>query len=103
MILFDVTLETEAATREGFLDLLRRTMAGAQREAGCIIYRFSVDLDNPLRFHLVELWEDEITFQAHAQGTVLRDFLRDIGGCGRLVSSTARAGPLAPFVFRRPT
>jgi len=102
MILFDVTLETSQEQRPAMLDLLRRTMKASQAEPGCLVYRFAADLDDPLRFHLVELWESEEAFMGHAGGDALRGFIADLPACGKLVASTARKGDLAPFTYKRP-
>src|SRR3546814_7251212 len=62
MRLFDVTIEAKDDRRKEATGLLRRTMAGSQAEEGCLIYRFTADLDDPRLFHLVELWESEAAF-----------------------------------------
>src|SRR3546814_7553407 len=68
MILFDVTIEAKDDRRKEATGLLRRTMAGSQAEEGCLIYRFTADLDDPRLFHPVELWEPEAVFAGHATG-----------------------------------
>lgn len=102
MILFDVVLQTTAEQRDAMLALLGKSMAGSQVEAGCLLYRFTADLDDPLRFYLVELWESEAALMGHAQGVPFKTFLAELPSCGAIVSSTARTGELAPYRFRRP-
>ena len=102
MILFEVTLEAGSLDRDGLIRLMRRTMAASQAEAGCLAYRFTADLDDPRRFHLVELWESEAALQVHAKGSTFRSFLAELPGLGRLVSSVARQGALEPYTFARP-
>ena len=102
MILFDVTIEASEGQREALRALLQRTMAASAAEAGCLIYRFTADLDTPDRFHLVELWQDEAALQAHAAGAPFRAFLAGLSSVGRIASSVARSGPLEPYSFRRP-
>src|SRR3546814_4618366 len=87
MILFDVTIEAKDDRRKEATGLLRRTMAGSQAEEGCLIYRFTADLDDPRLFHLVELWESEAAFAGHATGAPFRNFLAELPLVGRVVRS----------------
>lgn len=102
MILFDVQLATTEEGQAAFRALLAETMAGSQAEPGCIIYRFTADLHDPLRFHLVELWESEAALMAHAAGAPFRHFLATLPSCGSVLGSVARSGQLDPYSFRRP-
>src|SRR3546814_14627247 len=87
MILFDVTIEAKDDRRKEATGLLRRTMAGSQAEEGCLIYRFTADLDDQRLFHLVELWESEAAFDGHANGAPFRTFLSELPLVGRAVRS----------------
>ncbi|MEI9984732.1 MAG: putative quinol monooxygenase [Aliidongia sp.] len=102
MILFDVILRANSEQREGLVQLLRKTMAASRAEPGCLIYRFTGDLDDPLRFHLIELWATEADLMAHAAGPAFRSFLAELPGLGALLGSTARQGSLEPYSFVRP-
>lgn len=102
MILFDVQLATTEAGLPAFRALLADTMAASQAEPGCLLYRFTADLDDPLRFYLCELWESEEALMAHAVGAPFRHFLATLPGCGSVLQSTARRGQLDPYSFRRP-
>ncbi len=102
MILFDVQLATTEQGLVAFKALLAETMAGSQAEPGCILYRFTADLDDPLRFYLCELWESEGALMAHATGASFRHFLATLPGCGSVLKSVARSGDLNPYSFRRP-
>src|SRR3546814_11745519 len=97
MILFDVTIEAKDDRRKEATGLLRRTMAGSQAEEGCLIYRFTADLDDPRLFHLVELWESEAAFAGHATGAPFRNFLDELPLEGRVVRTVARQGPVEHF------
>lgn len=103
MILFDVTIDALDGRRDGLRALLRRTMAASRAEPGCLLYRFSVDLDQADRFHLVELWEGEEALHKHASAESFRTFLSDLPSLGRISSSIARSGALTPYVFQRPS
>src|SRR3546814_16818256 len=101
MILFDVTIEAKDDRRKEATGLLRRTMAGSQAEEGCLIYRFTADLDDPRLFHLVELWESEAAFAGHATGATFRNFLAELPLGGRVGRSVARPGQLSTAERRR--
>lgn len=98
MILIRLTAEAIGAeTREAFVTLMTSAMTVSQGEAGCVEYRFTADLNDTLRFHLVELWETEADVAAHMSGPVFREFVGGLPAVGRIVSSTWMAGELAPF------
>lgn len=97
MILIDVALKTTEEQRSALATLLRDTVAGSTAEAGCLTYRATVALDDPLQFHLVELWESEVAYDAHRQGAPLAHFLEALPNCGRILSIERRVGPLAPY------
>ena len=101
MILIDVALTTNEAHRTAFLDLLRDTVTGSLEEEGCVTYRATVALDDPLRFHLLELWEDEPAYLAHSKGPILARFLRQLPNCGNVLSIERRQGALAPYPAAR--
>jgi len=101
MILFDVTVTAAEGKREALRQLFAETMAGSNAEPGCLIYRFTADLDDPDRYYLIELWEDEAAFQGHVRGAAFRRFIAEIPALGTVVSSAARAGPLEPYSYGR--
>jgi quinol monooxygenase YgiN len=102
VILFDVTLSAASENREGLIALLRKTMVASSAEPGCVTYRFTADFDDPLRFHLVELWASEADLLAHAKGAPFRNFLAELPALGKVERSTARQGDLQPYQFARP-
>jgi quinol monooxygenase YgiN len=97
MILLDVAFATTADRRDAFLALMRSTVAASQVEAGCLTYRLTADINDPLIFHLIELWADEAAFEAHKAGDPFRRFREGLLQCGTVLSSVRRAGPLAPY------
>jgi quinol monooxygenase YgiN len=97
MVLIEVGLIATVAQRDPLVSLLTQAMTGAQAEAGCLIYRFSVDLGNPLTFHLIELWQDEATLVAHLRGPHFANFMAHLPAVGRVTSSIARIGDLQPY------
>ena len=102
MILFDVCLEASPGQETALGELMRRTGDSCTTEPGCLTYRFTRDLDDSRRFHLLELWADEMALQAHATGAPFRIFLSAHKAHGRIVSSIARRGDLEPYSFGRP-
>jgi quinol monooxygenase YgiN len=101
MILIEVELETTEAQKEDFLALLRATMAASRAEPGCVTYRFTADLDDPLRFYLIELWETEADLQNHFRGEGFRNFIAQMPQLGTVLSSVPRSGPLEPYKIGR--
>jgi quinol monooxygenase YgiN len=58
-----------------------RTMAAATRgEAGCITYRFSVDVDDPNTMLLFEEWETEEALGRHFQTRHMEAFREALPG-----------------------
>ena len=102
MILIDVELSTTAAQRDDLIALLDNTMRASRTEPGCLIYRFSADLTDPLTFYLVELWQDEAALTTHFQGEAFSVFAAQIAAVGRVESSKARNGDLQPYEIKRP-
>ena len=62
---------------EGRADLLAAgsTMAEASRnEPGCIDYRLSIDVDDPLTMQILEQWESQAALDAHFATTHFAEF-----------------------------
>jgi quinol monooxygenase YgiN len=57
MIVIEAVFEAFAGRRDEFVALTLRTMVAPRRENGCVLYRFTADLEHPNRFTLIELWE----------------------------------------------
>jgi hypothetical protein len=74
------------------IELARRTTAVTRREEGCVLYRFTSDLDVPQRFILTELWESEDDVKAHFARDAFKNFWAELPPGGNFVSSTAWQG-----------
>ena len=98
MILIELIFDAAPDEREEVAALARRTMAETREEKGCILYRFTIDLDLPHRFILTELWESEEDLKAHFAGNAFRAFWVELPGGGSFVSSTAWQGPLVSYI-----
>lgn len=97
MIFIELVFEASADRRDEVLELIRRTTAATHQEKGCVLYRFSADVDLPNRFILTELWRGEEELKAHFAGQAFKSFFAELPSGGRFVSSRAWEGPLAPY------
>ena len=97
MIFIEFVYDAAPEAREEVLELTRRTMAETQREEGCVLYRFSTDVELPNRFVLTELWEGEEALKAHFAGQTFKRFFAELPSGGNFVSSRAWEGPLGPY------
>jgi quinol monooxygenase YgiN len=97
VILIQLIFDTAPEQRESVIELARRTMAATRREKGCVLYRFTTDLDLPRRFILTELWENEDALKAHFARDAFKNFWAELPPGGSFVSTTAWQGPLTPF------
>jgi len=98
VIVIEVIFEAIADARDEFIDLVHRTMAASQQEQGCVLYRFTADLENPSQLILTELWENEDALRAHFGGNAFKSFFAELPSRGRFVSYRAWQGPLVPYV-----
>ncbi len=48
-------------------DLLRQAQAASLTEPGCVNYQVSQDVDNPRRFLLYEVYDDQAALDAHKE------------------------------------
>jgi quinol monooxygenase YgiN len=97
MIFIELVFDAAPNAREDVASLARRTTAATRQEKGCVLYRFTTDLDLPDRFILTELWESEEHLTAHFAGAAFRNFWAQLPEGGNFVSSTAWEGPLDSY------
>jgi quinol monooxygenase YgiN len=57
-------------------------MRETRREAGCISYNFSADLEEPGRFRIFEEWESDEALRAHFAAPHMARFQKAVGGLG---------------------
>jgi quinol monooxygenase YgiN len=98
MILIEFIFDAPPGEQENVADLARRTTAATIQENGCILYRFTTDLDRQNRFVLTELWESEEHLKAHFAGEAFKNFWIELPAGGSFVGTTAWEGPLVPYV-----
>jgi quinol monooxygenase YgiN len=75
-----VTLDP--AQREPAIAAAREMMRETCKEAGCISYTFSADLDEPGRFRIFEEWESDEALRAHFAAPHMARFQKAVGGLG---------------------
>lgn len=81
MIVVAGHMSIDPAQREAALAAIAAAVAATRKEPGNVDYRFSPDLDEPDRFNLIELWEDEEAVDTHMATPHLAAFLTAIGPC----------------------
>ena len=102
MILIELIFDAAPGERQNVTELARRTTVATHQEPGCILYRFTTDLDRPDRFVLTELWESEEHLKAHFAREAFKNFWADLPEGGSFVSSSSWEGPLVSYSPPRP-
>ena len=103
MIVIEAVFEASSNVRNDFIGLMHRTMAASRLEKGCVLYRFTADLEFPNHFILTELWENEEDLKAHFLGEPFKNFFVELPSKGRSISYVAWRGPLVSYVLPNPT
>jgi quinol monooxygenase YgiN len=100
MLVIAGSVRIRADRRDAAVAAARAMIAATRREAGCVAYRFSFDLDDPDLVHLFEEWQSAEALAAHfasphmaAFQGVLGDVLAGAPEIRRY--DVASAGPLA--------
>ncbi len=97
MIFMELIFDAAPEARDEVISLARRTTAATHREEGCMLYRFSTDIERPNRFILHELWECEEALTAHLRTEAVKNFWEELPEGGRIVASAAWEGPLVSY------
>lgn len=97
MIFIELVIDASPDAHDELADLARRTAAATRDESGCVLYRFAVDVEQPGRFVLTELWEDEASLKAHFGREAFQGFFAGLPSGISFVSSRAWEGPLASY------
>lgn len=97
MIFIDVAMKapSEAALQE-FLPAIRAVMEGTHKEKGCLIYRFTIDIDDPCIIRVTELWESEEALYGHFEGEAVK-VMFDVMPHMQVLGMQAYKGDLQPF------
>ena len=65
MLVVIASLSGKSDKREECVAALAKAAAASRGDAGCLGYRFAVDVEDPDRYVSVELWEDQASLDAH--------------------------------------
>src|SRR5262245_14929120 len=68
--------------REAAAAAAREMQGETRKEAGCISYTFSADLEAPGRFAIFEEWESDEALRAHFASPHMARFQKAVGGLG---------------------
>jgi quinol monooxygenase YgiN len=99
MLIIQAAMTAKPGQRDRAITAFRSAMPGSQAEPGCHTYRYSIDLDNPNLFHIVELWESEAALGAHIQGDPFKSFRAVAAEIVDPVGMSAYFGDMAPYQF----
>jgi quinol monooxygenase YgiN len=101
-IIIQAALKAKTGQRETLLQACRAAMAGSQKEPGCDTYRYTIDLDDPDIFHIIEIWADEAAFMGHLGGKPFQDFMATAGPIIDPVGMSSSQGTLSPYIMPMP-
>ena len=82
MLVIAGVITLDAAKREEAIAAASVMMSETRKEAGCISYTFSADLDNPGSFRIFEEWESQKALDAHFVTPHMATFQGVVGGLG---------------------
>jgi len=100
VILIEFSLATTEDQRAACVAALTKQMQISRVEAGCLTYRFTADLEDPLVFHLMELWQDQAALAEHMKTEAFAAFVALMPNLFQPRASVARSGPLEPYNLR---
>ena len=101
MIVIAGQVSIDPSRREAAEAAAREMMAETRKEAGCVSYAFSADLETPGRYRIFEEWENDAALRAHFASPHMARFQRALGGLGVREMAVQRyevaaVGPLRP-------
>ena len=101
MLVIAGRIRLDPAKRADALAAAREMMRETRREAGCISYTFSADVEDDGAFHLFEEWESAEALAAHFQAPHMVRFQKAAAGLGVRETKIQRyevasVGPVRP-------
>ena len=82
MLVIAGVITLDAAKREQAIAAASVMMSETRKEAGCISYAFSADLEDPGSFRIFEEWESQDALDAHFATPHMATFQCNVGGLG---------------------
>ena len=82
MIVIAGRIRIDPAKRGAALAAARDAMRDTRREAGCLSYTFSADVEDEAVFHVFEEWEGPQALAAHFQAPHMARFQKAAAGLG---------------------
>jgi quinol monooxygenase YgiN len=82
MIVIAGHVALDPAHQQAAVAAAREMMRETRREAGCISYTFSADLEEPGRYRIFEEWESDEALRAHFAAPHMARFQKAVGGLG---------------------
>lgn len=79
MLVVGGRIRIDAEGRDKAIEAAAEMMRESNREAGCISYVLSADLEDPGLFRIFEEWEDEDALKAHFKTPHMAAFNKVIG------------------------
>jgi quinol monooxygenase YgiN len=73
-IIVAVEVDFEKGSLDSVKDVLRTMEEETNKEPGCITYAFSIDINNPTKMRIYEVWESMEALQAHFVAPHMADF-----------------------------
>jgi quinol monooxygenase YgiN len=100
MIFLEITFKISGADIDKFRTAAREVAHASKSENGCEEYTFSVDLDAPTTFYLLEQWQSEAALHAHYQTRHFLEFAAFLKHITCERTRRARSGDLQPWQMR---
>ena len=95
MVIVHAFIEVKEGTVQKFLEAAGKCVAETRKEPGCRFYTLYADAENPLKFIIVEEWDDKASLDLHMtlpHFLELRENLKDIvvetGGGAKVFEAT---------------
>lgn len=92
-----MSFTARAGKAQQFKDVIVGMMHATAVEDGCIMYRYTQDLESDQVFHLVELWESEEKMQAHIDAPHSARFVVQLPDLAEITSVRANEGEMRKF------
>jgi quinol monooxygenase YgiN len=83
-------LTTTPEHKDDLLKALEGVVKGTRTEAGCISYTLYEDVNNPLKFTIIEFWKSKAAIDEHNATAHFKEFVAKIDGKATLDVSTMK-------------